>query len=262
MRIVGSGFLAGHLSLIAHRHHDVVVFAAGVSRSGSVSHDGFDREAEAVRRTLDRCRAAGDRLVYFSTASSAVYGPRLRLGTEDGGVAPTSAYGRHKLAMEALISRHGAAHLILRLAYPAGPGQRSHQFLPAMVRQVAGGSVRVSRGARRDLIDVRDVVTIVDALLTAGVSDEVVNVASGFAAPVEDIVRHLEHRLGRVCDKQYADVPPDPPVSIAKLRALAPAVDGLGFHDAYYRAVVDRYLSATAAPADVETLHGTTRRAT
>ncbi|MFD0346156.1 NAD-dependent epimerase/dehydratase family protein [Kitasatospora aburaviensis] len=104
-----------------------------------------------------------------------------------------------------------------------GRAQRSHQLLPSLVAQIRAGSVRVHRGARRDVVHVLDVVSVIDALLTAGVSREVVNVASGHAVPIEEIIAHLEARLGTVAAKQTVDVADDHSVSNEKLLRLLPA---------------------------------------
>ncbi|GIG63119.1 NAD-dependent epimerase [Longispora fulva] len=247
MEIVGSGFLAKNLRSIAHLYPDTVVFAAGVSSGYGAAPEEFDRDAALVYETLDRCARTGRRIAYFSTSSAGMYGVRLAVCSEDGPVFPTSSYGRHKLAMESVIARSGVDHLILRLAYPVGPDQREHQFLPSLVGQIRRGSVRVRRGARRDIIHVDDVVALVDALLAGGASGETVNVASGTAMPVGDIVEYLEFRLGVSAGRQYEDVPAEPTVCIAKLRRLAGLADQLGFGPEYYRDAIDRYLG-TAVP--------------
>ena len=246
MEIVGGGFLATHLRSIDHLHSDTVVFAAGVSGSYGAAQADFDRDAELVYRSIVDCQRTGRRLAYFSTSSVGMYGVRVSVGREDGPVFPTSSYGRHKLAMEAVIAHAGIDYLILRLAYPVGPGQRAHQFLPSLVGQVRAGSVRIHRGARRDVIDVADVVELVGALLSSGASREIVNVASGHAIPVERIVARLEERLDAAVRRQYVDVPVEPSVSVAKLRRLAPCAERMGFSDTYHESVIDRYLAATA----------------
>ncbi|ALG10908.1 NAD-dependent epimerase/dehydratase family protein [Kibdelosporangium phytohabitans] len=249
MEIVGRGFLATSLEPIAGSHPDAVLFVSGVSSAGEVSEAEFSREATMLYNTLHHCSRRGRKLVYFSTSSVGMYGLLSMQGREDGPVYPRTAYGRHKLAMEAVIRTSGADHLILRLATPVGPYQREHQFLPAMIRQIHRGSVRVFNGARRDLIDIEDVATILDGLLTTGVSREVVNVASGVAVPIEEIVQHIEERLDVHAAKQYVEVPTERAVSIAKLRELVPATAGMGFGPDYYRSLVDRYLHVFAGAA-------------
>ncbi|WP_282685770.1 MULTISPECIES: NAD-dependent epimerase/dehydratase family protein [unclassified Streptomyces] len=246
MRIIGGGFLARSLARLADRHPGVTAFAAGVSRSGGATGAGFAREAALLYETLRDCSRTGGRLLYFSTSSAGLYGygEDRAPAVEDGPVRPVSAYGRHKLAMEEVIRSSGGEHVVLRLAYPVGRGQRTHQFLPSLVRQVRGGRVCVQRGARRDLIGIRDVVELVDGLLGLGGSPRLVNLASGWAVPVEDIVAHIEYRLGTRAEHEVREVPREGVVSTVLLRKLLPAATGeRGFGPTYYRQVIDTYLS-------------------
>ncbi|MFJ3789698.1 NAD-dependent epimerase/dehydratase family protein [Kitasatospora sp. NPDC090091] len=242
MEIVGRGFLAGSLRPLASAHPGTVVFAAGVSSGHSTADAEFAREAELLYRVLDRCQRDGRRLVYFSTCASGMYGAGSHRSREDRPVFPNSPYGRHKLAMEGVLRASGVDTLVLRLAYTVGRAQRSHQLLPSLVAQIRAGSVRVHRGARRDVVHVHDVVAVIDALLTAGVSREVVNVASGHAVPIEEIIAHLEARLGTTAAKQTVDVADDHSVSNEKLLRLLPAEARPAFGPDYFRTVVDRYL--------------------
>jgi nucleoside-diphosphate-sugar epimerase len=160
-------------------------------------------------------------------------------------VYPCSAYGRHKLAMEAVVRAAGVDHLILRLSYPVGAHQPPHQIVPALTAQLRTGAVTVWRGARRDLFDVRHLVPILDALLAAGVTGEVVNVASGYGTPVEAIIDHLADRLGVRPTRTIRELPAEDDLAIDRLRALAgDVIDGFGFGPDYYRRVLDRYIPA------------------
>lgn len=245
--IIGHGFLAGHLRGIAGAHPDVVVIAAGVSAASWTSAEQFDREAALLASVLDRCRETGERLVFFSTASTGMYGAPGGCGREDEPVEPRTPYGRHKLGLEQRIRESTVDHLVLRLAHVAGPDQPPHQLLPSLASQVLAGEVRLHRGARRDVIDVADVVAVVDRLLTAAVSRAVVNVATGYAVPVEDLVTGIEARLGTRARRIVVDTPPmNHLVSIGKLRRLVPAVAAMGFGPHYYEHVLDRYVPAPA----------------
>ncbi|MFC5183716.1 NAD-dependent epimerase/dehydratase family protein [Actinomadura harenae] len=253
MEIVGDGFLARHLKSIEGDHPGVVVAAAGVSAAGHTSEAEFSREATLVYDLVHRCAESGERLLFFSTASTGMYSVPGEPGVEAGPVFPATPYGRHKLALESVLTASGIDHLILRLGHVVGPDQPPHQLLPALTAQVAAGSVRVFSGARRDLIDVADVVGIISQLLDAGVSRTRVNVASGFAVPIERIVRHLERRLGTTAEWHYQRRTMDQPVSIAKLRRLVPAVTGMGFGPEYHVSVLDRFLASNSPDGLVPT---------
>ncbi|MFC8850058.1 MULTISPECIES: NAD-dependent epimerase/dehydratase family protein [unclassified Micromonospora] len=250
MDIIGRGFLAQHLQPVADRHPDTTVLAAGVSWAAGTSAADFARETALLDETARRCRDAGRRLLFFSTAASGMYGAVEGPGREDQPVVPCTPYGTHKLALEERLRASGTDYLVLRLGHLVGPRQPPHQLVPTLVRQMRQGTVRLHRGAARDLIDVRDVVTILDRLLELDLSAGTVNVASGEAVPVTRIVDHLQWRLGLRPEREYHDVGVHHVISIDKLRHLVPEVKQLGFDDTYYRRVLDAYVASETAVTD------------
>lgn len=254
MDIVGNGFLARNLEPISAAHPRVVVAAAGVSAATGTAEAEFAREAEFVYGLVRRCARQDRKLLFFSTASTGMYSVPGEAGREDGPVFPATPYGRHKLALEGVLAAASIDYLVLRLGHVVGPEQPAHQLLPAMVAQVRSGLVRLHRGAQRDLIDVADVVTIADRLLAIGANRTVVNVASGVPVPIDDIIDHIEARLGLRAVREYVKDAHNQPVSTAKLRRLVPDTAAMGFSEGYYRRVLDRYVAAgsavsSAAPA-------------
>jgi NDP-hexose 4-ketoreductase len=251
VEIVGRGFIARNLRPIVGSHDDVVIFAAGVPTTSATLDDQFRREAVMLYDVVRRCGLDGRRLVFFSTCSAAMYGVPDCLRREDAPVFPLAAYGRHNLALEGVLAASGVDYLIIRLTHLVGRYQRPHQLFPHLVRGVLAGSVEIHRSARRDLLDIVDMVRVLDALLLKGVSREIVNIASGVPVPIEDVVAHIEGRLGRVAEKRLVE-PPDgnveEPVCLDKLRSLIPAVEWMGFGPHYYRSVIDRYIAAYAEP--------------
>jgi nucleoside-diphosphate-sugar epimerase len=244
VEVIGRGFVARHLAGMLDRHPHVTVLAAGVSRTAVTARPEFEREATLVRDTLRRCRALRRAVVFLSTASASMYGSTERPATEALPVEPPTPYGRHKLELERAVAASGCAWLTLRLSHLVGHGQHPEQLLPALVAQVRSGTVRVRRGACRDLLDVRHMVRALDLLLGAGVCGMVVNLASGVPEPVERIVGGVEHRLGVSARRQVLDVgaAERTVVSIDRLRALVPDVAGFGFGPAYLPALLDRYV--------------------
>jgi nucleoside-diphosphate-sugar epimerase len=102
----------------------------------------------------------------------------------------------------------------------------------------------VQRHATRDLIGVRDAVTLIDALLSRGERGGTVNLASGHAVPVGDIVDHLERRIGVAARREYIAGGAAHLVSVERLRALLPGqVAALGFDAGYHRRVIDSFLA-------------------
>lgn len=241
MEVIGSGFLAGNLATLAPAHPGVVVAAFGVSVAAGIPEADFAREATRLYELISRCERRQERLVFFSTAAAAMYAVPGKAGTEDGPVFPSTAYGRHNLALEAVLAASPIDYLVLRLTHVVGPAQHAQMLVPSLVRQVQSGVVRLYRGARRDLIDVADVVTVVDRLLATGVGRTVVNVASGTAVPIERLVDHVEAELGLRADREYVSEVASQPVSVARLHRLVPEAAMIG-RDDYYRRVLSKYI--------------------
>lgn len=247
MRIIGNGFLAAQLSLIADRHPDVLALAAGVSGTVGLAESAYRREVELVEATLVDCRRSTGTLLFFSTASAAVYGDD-RPGCEDQPATARSRYGEHKLNLERQVRDSGVDYLILRLSHLVGPRQPEHQLLPTLVRAVLSGRVIVQRQATRDLLSVRHAVAIVDELLEHPVANTVVNVASGFAVPAEAILDRLAARLAVPIEREYVDAGTGHLVCIHKLRELLPGIDRFGFGADYFHGVLDELVGPAVRP--------------
>jgi dTDP-4-dehydrorhamnose reductase len=84
----------------------------------------------------DACNRVGARLIHIST-DYVFSGNATTPYREDDPVAPTTAYGRTKLAGERL-ARRAERHLIVRTAWLYGHGGRN--FVEAIRRQVEGGA--------------------------------------------------------------------------------------------------------------------------
>lgn len=245
MEVVGRGFLAHYLTeAFEDRYPDVTVIAAGVTKTLAASVADFDREANLVYDVARRCRWQGRTVVFFSTSSDGMYGALDSPGHEDGAVFPTTPYGRHKLAIEAVLARCGTRWLTVRLSHVVGSGQQPHQLVPALTTQIGTGVVTVHRNVYRDLIDVRHVVTALDRLLANEVGDQIVNVASGYPERVERIVTEIERRLGVTARREMIEKPNAvrTVISTARLRAVMPEWDDMGFGPNYLPALLDRYV--------------------
>ncbi|MFE4453984.1 NAD-dependent epimerase/dehydratase family protein [Streptomyces sp. NPDC056796] len=244
MEIIGHGFIARNLATVADRHPGATVVAAGVSSTGVRAPEAFAREEALVHEITGRCRRAGHVVVYLSTASHAIYGTTDTALDEEADVDPQSPYGRQKLRLERSVAGSGARWLTLRLSHVVGRFQRAHQLLPSLVGQVRSGTVRLHRGAHRDLVDVADVVRAIDGLLAQGVEGEVVNIASGVPQPIETVVRGIERRMGVSPRHEVVDTAPNlTRVSVAKMCGLLPSLRSVAEPD-YLDRILDRYVPA------------------
>jgi len=137
-------------------------------------------------------------------------------------------------------------HLTLRLSHVVGSGQPPHQLLPALIRQLRSGEVRVYGGATRDLIHVTDAVAIIDRLLDRGVINQTVNVASGQSVPVPHMVNHLAARLGCTARQVVTTEGSAEHISVEKLRRLLDH-PSITTEPGYPLRTVDRYLGECEA---------------
>ena len=134
--------------------------------------------------------------------SALVYRPKATALREDDPVGPLSPYGLSKLAQEMLAQRAGANRLdivLTRSFTHIGPGQRTAYAASSFANQIArieAGQIDPvidvgSLDARRDILDVRDVVAAYRSLMERGTSGTVYNVSSGAAHAMRTVLDRL-----------------------------------------------------------------------
>ncbi len=190
---------------------DVVYhLAARVSVSESVLYPG-EYNATNVGGTialLQAMRDAGAQRIILAS-SGAVYGDLDGPAREEAIPHPNSPYAVSKLAAEHYLHTIGGLWgmetVALRIFNAYGPGQphrASHPpVVPSLVRQaLSGGSIVVFGSGRqlRDFVYVDDVVNaLMAALAGAGLSRLTINVGSGVASSINDLVAAIGRVLGR-----------------------------------------------------------------
>lgn len=187
---------------------------------------------------------AGTRLLLVSSAEAYGVVPEDEQPIrEDRPLRPTNPYAASKAAAEMAVLQAGcggAEVVVARAFNHTGPGQDVRFALPSFARQLA--AIRAGRAepllrvgnlsARRDLLDVRDVVRAYVALAQAGEPGGVYNVCSGEARTMAEAVDELVELSGtrtRVEVDPERVRPVDLPLLLgdnARLRALgwAPAI--------------------------------------
>lgn len=157
----------------------------------------------AVLRAWSRENDSKVRLVFISSAE--VYGaqpPSAMPLRETTAPNPVNPYAASKAAAEAIVlgeaRSFGVDAVIARAFNHIGPGQNDRFVVPAFANQlaaIAGGGEPVMHvgnlDARRDFLDVRDVVDAYVAIAERGESGEAYNVASGSAVSVREILGEL-----------------------------------------------------------------------
>jgi len=163
------------------RSCDAVVNLAGVV--SAVRDDAFVsgnvRSAEAVAHAA---RDAGVRLVHVSTLAAAGPAPASAPRSEDDPAAPTTIYGRTKLAGEAAVrSADGLRWIILRPGVVYGPGDRA---LRPLFRYAARGVLPLvgNAGAAYTFVYIDDAVAAIVAAVESDAAGDTLFV--GHEAPV------------------------------------------------------------------------------
>ena len=174
-QVIGSGMLGSAFSL-ARGTPDTIVYAAGTSNSSCTRQSEFDRDRSRLTEALLR-----DVLfIYISTCS-----------VED------KPYTHHKLQMEELVKTRGD-YLIVRLPIVAGRSTNPHTLLNLLYDRISRSEeFDLFVNARRNIIDVADVVTIVNWLARNLKFNETVNVAAPNDYSIMDIVRAMEQIIGK-----------------------------------------------------------------
>lgn len=179
--IIGNGLLANALTPYFSAGDDVIIFASGVSNSSETRTQMFERE----QRLLEHHLAHDRLLVYFSTCS--VDDPELK----------NSAYVLHKIAMEAIV-RTNRRHAIFRLPQVVGKTGNPNTLTNYLHQQVVSGrAFALWLHARRNLIDVDHVATIVHSLITSQtVTQGTCNIAAPTSTSISELVSVFEEVLG------------------------------------------------------------------
>jgi nucleoside-diphosphate-sugar epimerase len=183
--IIGSGLLAHAFSSNFLHHKDVCIYAAGVSNSNCIDVREFARERERLENAL-RQTVHFDAFVYFSTCS--VFDRELL----------NTPYVQHKLAMEAMVNLH-PRNLILRLPQVAGKTANPHTLLNFIYARILHGeNFDLWCNAKRNIIDVDDIVSITNQLITnKSLRKITLSIANVVNYSILEIVRVMEFAVGR-----------------------------------------------------------------
>jgi UDP-glucose 4-epimerase len=157
--------------------------------------------------------AAPPELLLFAS-SAAVYPDTVGPIPESLEPDPIDLYGHTKLEGESLVRQFaresGARCLVARIFNVVGKRETNSHVVPELVSQLRAGASTIELGnleARRDYTDVVDVASALALLLTSPTAADVtVNVGSGRAVSVRELVQKCEEILGRPI---RAEVNPD-----------------------------------------------------
>ena len=151
-------------------------------------------------QALAKLERAPSQVIIASSAN--VYGtPNVEVLDESLCPAPVNHYACSKLAMECMVRTwfDRMPILITRPFNYTGPGQADHFLVPKIVKHFRERAPYIELGnlhVSRDYSDVEDVVATYLALLEAGARSEVVNICSGRAIALLDIISMMNEIAG------------------------------------------------------------------
>lgn len=216
-----------------------VVFAAGTSVPADDEADplGSAQQLAPLVAVLDAVRRAPGASLLFVSSGGAVYGePDALPIREDHPLRPRSAYGAAKAAAETYVSyfarRYGVAATSLRCGNAYGPGQaagRGQGLIGEVLAAAAAGRTFEIWGdgsVRRDFVHIDDLAEVIVALCTRTDLPAAVNVGSGDATSVLEVIDLVTEVVGRrvqvtTVDRRPFDVH-HVQLDIARLRGLIP----------------------------------------
>lgn len=183
---------------------DGVYHLAGQSSVGASFDDVLGTWDVNATGTLRLLQAVGSAARVLFVSSAEVYGSVGEAEqpiTESHPIRPTNPYAASKAAAEIAVAqacRSGATDAVIARSFNhTGPGQDERFSIPSFARQLVnlraiGEPAPVLRvgnlAARRDFLDVRDVVEAYLVLMEEGARGEVYNVCSGRATRMSEIV--------------------------------------------------------------------------
>ncbi|MFI7069445.1 NAD-dependent epimerase/dehydratase family protein [Micromonospora sediminicola] len=225
---------------------------AVVSCAGAVSGAAEDlvrANTMATAKLVDAVADAAPEARLVRLGSAAEYGP-VPFGTaaaEDLPPSPVSVYGVSQAAATRLMELAAAAGrvdaVVLRVFNPVGPGMPATTLLgrvaALLARLAPGDDLRTGPlNTYRDFVDVRDVAAAVSrAVSVTAPGARVLNVASGRAVPVSEVVHLLVSVAGRPVRVREDRTPSPRSAEVSWVRAdIRRAASVLGWapeHDLY-----------------------------
>lgn len=174
--IIGQGLIANVFKSYLE-NNAVVIFASGVSNSGEIRQEPYEREKKLLADTLNGI--SQETIVYFSTCSVLV---------------KESRYTKHKLEMEHLIHASDKRHNIIRTTNIVGPSSNPNTLLNFITNRIKTGQMfDLQYQTYRNLLDVQDLEVIVSAILRQPrTSQSIFQVGYPYSYKMTEIVSDIE----------------------------------------------------------------------
>lgn len=162
----------------------------------------LNQMAEKYRKLFQVMKKGGLRRFVFFSSGGTVYGSHKSPRREEDPVQPVNLYARSKLRGEKELQESGLDYLILRLSNPYGGYQISGKrqgVIPILLRKAylhEPFTMLVDPATTRDYIYITDFARALAALLEKNVSRTIVNIGSGSAVPLQEVMDRTEALTG------------------------------------------------------------------
>jgi GDP-6-deoxy-D-talose 4-dehydrogenase len=188
---------------------DAVVHLAAISFVGHADNEAFYKvNVVGTDNLLKAIYAVNTNTRVLIAGSANIYGnPNVSVITEELPPAPVNHYAASKLAMEFMVKTwfDKLPIVITRPFNYTGVGQHENFLIPKIVNHFKRSEKTIELGnldVSRDFSDVRDVVKAYVKLIESPVKSEVVNICSGKAIALKQIISEMNAIAGYDIDVQ------------------------------------------------------------
>jgi nucleoside-diphosphate-sugar epimerase len=224
--IIGNGLLAKAFSPYFLDSSEILIFASGVSNSSENLSVEFERERILLSQTIKEYPSSI--LVYFSTCS-----------IRDLDIQSTQ-YVKHKIAMEILVEG-AASYFIFRLPQVVGSTPNPHTLTNFLHKRILGNHhFKIWRHARRNLIDIEDIVKIATHIIKNFQPGKIVNIANTKSISIIDIVSIFENILNKSARYEVIDAGGSYDIDTSLVSVFASQL-GIDFGSQYCNRLIEKY---------------------
>lgn len=197
---------------ILHKAHYIVNFAAETHVDNSIK-DGspfIKSNIEGVYNLLESCKNSSKLIKFIQISTDEVYGDMEQIPNSEKGadesyqLRPSSYYSASKAAADHLVQAcshtFGIKYIITRTCNNYGPYQHPEKFLPKMIQKALNKEPIPLYGLGdqvREWIHVDENVETIFKLMESPEVNQVFNIGSGVRHKNIDIIRLVEHLLGK-----------------------------------------------------------------
>lgn len=182
--IYGNGLIAK--SFIKYtKKKKIIFFASGVSNSKETSKSEYKKEIVILKKVLLN-KKDNQLFIYFSSCS--IFDPSKQ----------NSSYVKHKIKIENIIRKFDN-YYIFRLPTVIGRSSNNSTLINNLVHKLNNKKkIKILLGAKRNIIDISDVVKLVDLILMKNKDkNKTINIANKYNNKIEDIILYLSKVLNK-----------------------------------------------------------------